>query len=1291
MRAFEAVQDQASATIAAENAARDASVAAQLRIIGIQNSLATSLAQFDTALKGQANRISALDFSLGGNAPVASIGSAVNDLSARNLQGPEFANGLNAAAGLSPEFAAQAQSVTSALQNLDSLSVSIAEYQAAATPAQKERIMRGIAASLERSGIDSADGQIGDAIIKSIEKGGNPIDIKKDITDKFISPLADSLESGRQAINQALSNQATTLEKLTALDQQRLESSLNTIKSDQEMQRSINTLLGIDKDRLVEKSNRISLASTTLEGTRFANQVGAGGASAVENLGTELAANKRREARLASSISNVTNPQEAERLQSELANSIAESKKLTSAIEQLADVTAENTAIEEKLADSRAIRSELKSAATNLAFGTQESRQEFGKNLFGANLIARTGTTSSISEEGRGGVLSLLQQFKSLRGFGGSTGKEVIDTATANFLTNELGVPMSQVSLVMDDFTASEMEMVDLIRANYAIDRERNVFLERIAEAADNRGQNAANNLQAPIQFASGGPLGINFAPKGTDTVPAMLTPGEFVVKKSAVNKYGAGLLHSINSEQYANGGKVGYFANGGEIRKENIYRGDQLKQIWKFNLSDLRTASSQKLDPSIIRVLQQQQQPELQKLKDGDSYGDVFRSFKPRKNLIQAGIEYQKVLTMIADSNLLTKQIDPASKISPFQAWDLYREAFFGALKGQNAVASSGPLSGIQVNSKGLINGIQKDVASNGARVKTMGLPFSGGTGDSVGNLKSSTLGLINLFGKMNFEKIFPAYSTQLTAFKKAVEDEHIKSGGTVLGLRGGGYVKNRTEAEKEILRKKAAKNKVRADAYRAAKAQRQAAGEETEADIRSGQFKIARNSRADIAESKNLQGRESVKAFRQASEEKKARIDRSARQGDAYTDGQNFNREAFAHLDIEENRTGVRPSPSPITLPPSFELDNAQKFAAQTANVTLEAQDKQTRTKARLQEQNAEVDKDFRDTATKRFISTGFYPEGINKDKLPKEIIHGPSGEKSTRIQSLEELTNSQWLSWYERQISSALREDKATIDLRESIRKRNESNAKEARAFLENERQKQDKKDREEAKAAAAAMDARLHSSLPAADRFYRGQRFTFTKGKTARQNMYNPRSPFFDPPKYGFSDMFKSFFRTPNTKYRAEGGHISPIGTDTVPAMLTPGEFVVKKSAVDKYGPNLMRSINSKKFEHGGSVPDKTGSKGFKGFSTSYNHNASIDINYQSLNEFNIKFKESVDKLQSTNMKFEVSLTNKDFNINILGADILSKLPEVVSLLVLGTISSKIDIITQSVKKRLSSGV
>jgi len=56
--------------------------------------------------------------------------------------------------------------------------------------------------------------------------------------------------------------------------------------------------------------------------------------------------------------------------------------------------------------------------------------------------------------------------------------------------------------------------------------------------------------------MASGYASGGSIAP--SDTVPAMLTPGEFVVKKAAVDKVGIDRLHRINDMRgYAEGGQV--------------------------------------------------------------------------------------------------------------------------------------------------------------------------------------------------------------------------------------------------------------------------------------------------------------------------------------------------------------------------------------------------------------------------------------------------------------------------------------------------------------------------------------------------------------------------------------------------------------------------------------------------------------------------------------------------------------------------------------------------------------
>jgi len=69
------------------------------------------------------------------------------------------------------------------------------------------------------------------------------------------------------------------------------------------------------------------------------------------------------------------------------------------------------------------------------------------------------------------------------------------------------------------------------------------------------RGIGAGLKGGSPTGFAAGGMV------PGTgnrDTVPAMLTPGEFVIRKSSVKSLGAGTLAAMNNNRYALGGTVG-------------------------------------------------------------------------------------------------------------------------------------------------------------------------------------------------------------------------------------------------------------------------------------------------------------------------------------------------------------------------------------------------------------------------------------------------------------------------------------------------------------------------------------------------------------------------------------------------------------------------------------------------------------------------------------------------------------------------------------------------------------
>ena len=67
-----------------------------------------------------------------------------------------------------------------------------------------------------------------------------------------------------------------------------------------------------------------------------------------------------------------------------------------------------------------------------------------------------------------------------------------------------------------------------------------------------------------------------------------------------------------------------------------------------------------------------------------------------------------------------------------------------------------------------------------------------------------------------------------------------------------------------------------------------------------------------------------------------------------------------------------------------------------------------------------------------------------------------------------------------------------------------------------------------------------------------------------------------------------------------KYFADGGYGR--GTDTIPAMLTPGEFVVRRSAVDSLGIDTMNNINN------GQVPS----------GSVYNYNLSVNVSNTNAN-------------------------------------------------------------------------
>ena len=138
--------------------------------------------------------------------------------------------------------------------------------------------------------------------------------------------------------------------------------------------------------------------------------------------------------------------------------------------------------------------------------------------------------------------------------------------------------------------------------------------------------------------------------------------------------------------------------------------------------------------------------------------------------------------------------------------------------------------------------------------------------------------------------------------------------------------------------------------------------------------------------------------------------------------------------------------------------------------------------------------------------------------------------------------------------------------------------------------------------------------------------------------------------------------------------ANRGMFVPRGTDTVPAMLTPGEFVVNRSSVQR-GNNLqiLRAMNS-----GGGASGQSKMRG-GGVVRYYQDGGSVApaISPEGITQLQgvfTQFAESVDKL--VNSQFSVKLDTTNVNVNFNGASFLSTLKDDIKSELLETVKAEI---------------
>ena len=267
----------------------------------------------------------------------------------------------------------------------------------------------------------------------------------------------------------------------------------------------------------------------------------------------------------------------------------------TNELQHFADATKDVIEAEIELAAAQKERSEaekeaVRSIVEDLVVGGPEQRFNIAKSMFNVAKAFNTGTLQNQTPEDRSTTISMLDKFEDIVISGaGMTGGELKDKLIESD-ARRMGIDPALAKALFNPVDTQKLLVSSTDRLTKVMDRVADAMLNT---NAINSG--LSNSVAGRVNYkAEGGSI---FQPKGTDTVPAMLTPGEFVIRKSAVDKVGVGALNSINQGKpiyRAQGGVVGLkgafhtdFMNG--VRSDKDY----LKGGSRKNANVLKTADS--------------------------------------------------------------------------------------------------------------------------------------------------------------------------------------------------------------------------------------------------------------------------------------------------------------------------------------------------------------------------------------------------------------------------------------------------------------------------------------------------------------------------------------------------------------------------------------------------------------------------------------------------------------------------------------------------------------------------
>lgn len=431
------------------------------------------------------------------------------------------------------------------------------------TPADKQRAGEGA--------IRSIFGRFGDAMVNDLinnfrtmiaeqgDAGGSALagaeqvkDFAKSALDKVVGRLGSDIESVR---TKEVNDRLTALsEKITAETDIRANAISKLIEANAELESFGDSFRNVSSAEL--RGRRLSAANTALRPL---------GQSTTANSVADFQRLSLLKKSLVEQLNEINTRKknnqltEAEvTLQGKLVGDI---NLLSKALGILTDTSEELSKVQEEISQNRDAQSKLRSKASELAFGGSDARNQFARALTAQKFVAAGGNLQSLPAEIRGELYSFLQEFGDSKVFNGQSGTEIINKQTANFLKG-LGFSNDQAMSLITDMVPIEQRQLEELKKIVA--------------------NTAAGEV---ARFSTGGQA------RGTDTVPAMLTPGEFIVSRNNARR-NKGILNDINNgATYAfTGGEIN---TGGGIKKTSGIKTPL--QLYNENQERLKKAKAAK------------------------------------------------------------------------------------------------------------------------------------------------------------------------------------------------------------------------------------------------------------------------------------------------------------------------------------------------------------------------------------------------------------------------------------------------------------------------------------------------------------------------------------------------------------------------------------------------------------------------------------------------------------------------------------------------------------------------